>query len=268
MTRLSNSQGIATATADQDEEVSLESLEFPSLDELRFQPGAKRESVLDSVFYGGVDAEGLSNDQSTRDIRRDIVDISVRIVTEASRKHESVQSIPVCLHADEMPEQETWRQRFGQLLAAVNPLATGAGVTAEVVMQCALAPSGFEKLIAAMAQAVFDGLTASGQECVATVRNHLVNAVEYADLAWCAAHGELMSCPSWRKQCEEKTEHMILRELQRHRHSEEPGAGTRMLHLPESVVAVSAHLLNDGKWATPRQRAVAVQTRQTLQGYL
>ncbi len=264
---MSDSRVIAPEAVGQDDETCLESLEFPSLDELRVQPGIKRESVLDSVFYGGVDADGLSHDQSTRDIRRDIVDMSVRIVADASRKHESVQTIPVAVHAGEK-DDDTWRERFAQLLAAVNPLSTGAGVTAEVVSQCAVAPSGFEKLIGAMSQTVFDGLSASGQKCVTTVRNHLVNAVDYADLAWCAAHGELIECPSWRKQREEKTEHMILKELQRHRRNDDPQTGSRTLPIPESVVSVTAHLLNDGKWSTPRQRAVAMQTRQSLRGYL
>lgn len=258
-------------------------LDVPTLEQLRFNTADQSSTVLDDVLYGAAQPDPRTVDTSERDIRRDIVDVSVRIVTEASRHEAVITDGPTSLHITETGELQTWRQRFVELAAAVNPLRTGMQATAEILAQCAHTPVGIDKLVAIMAQVAYNGLTASGRNSAQTVRAHMVNAVSYADIAWCASHGELLNCPSWLEQRREKSEHMVLSELNRHRaiadaddeldaavqivESQSPRHETHYVRMPATLVSVAARLLDDGRWSTRTQRAVARQTGIALRSY-
>ncbi|MGH8880680.1 MAG: hypothetical protein ACRD0P_25555, partial [Stackebrandtia sp.] len=71
-------------------------------------------------------------------------------------------------------------------------------------------------LLAVMAQTVTDRLVKDGRPRDELLRSHLRHAARYADIAWCASHGELADCPSWQAERRQQSERLVLTELKRH----------------------------------------------------
>ncbi|HZE41232.1 MAG TPA: hypothetical protein VE172_20725 [Stackebrandtia sp.] len=235
---------------------------FPSFAELRDKAVGNRRttSVVDEVLYG-VSQEPPASDDHPRDIRRDIVDTSLRLVDSASRRESAVHQAPMDIHRDDAD----WPRRFAELAAAVDPEVSNAGVAAEVVAQCARVPSGMDKLIKVLVGAAARRLVDAGPRRPETVRSHLVDAAIHADIAWCATHGELARCPSWADHRATTPERVILTELRRYlpRTAAEP-AEAASLSLPEPVAELLVKLLDAGRWPSAAQRRVVEEVRGRL----
>ena len=190
---------------------------LPSLEDLRFQaPGrAVVASVLDNVLYGLSREDGARKDPRAQDVRRDIVETAVTIVATAAVRDPEVLDGPDDPH-DAARDRPHWSDRFGQLLASVRPVDHGPAITCDVVAQCAGAPVALAKLVSVMGGTVGDRLGYDGRPRDVVMRAHLVNAAVYADIAWCASHGDLAGCVSWRSERQDKSERLILTELKRH----------------------------------------------------
>lgn len=191
--------------------------DLPSLEDLRFQaPGRIRvKSVLDEVLYGLNEADGARKDPRSQDVRRDIVEYSLRIVASAAIREPAV--LAGSPHVHEIDDHDNaWPQRFTEMLGLVRPVDNGAKATADIVAQCAKVPVGLDKLVAIMSETVTDKLAADGRPRDQIFRAHMSNAAQYADIAWCASHGDLVGCPSWNAQKQDKNERAILNELKRH----------------------------------------------------
>ncbi|MGH8882606.1 MAG: hypothetical protein ACRD0P_35550, partial [Stackebrandtia sp.] len=121
---------------------------LPSLGELRRTGAdARPSSVLDEVLYGQ-----FNDDQAPPahvDVRREIVDNSLVIVTAAAGREPQILSGPTNPHGDHQrgatPSSDPgtdWPQRFTDMLERVRPADNGAKATADIVAQCADVPLG------------------------------------------------------------------------------------------------------------------------------
>gem|GEM_PF-5378352 len=256
-------------------EDAAKALELPSLDQLR--RGSAAMSVLDRVLYGppNPDSEVLS--ESSR-IRRDIVAVSLRIVAEATRDEPDIPTSPLPVHTD----KRLWTDRFGELAESVDCATDEAALTARVLAQCASAPTGLDRLVSVMAAVATANLIAI-DGLARAIRAHLIEAAVCADIAWCAAHGQLADCPSWRK-AERDGESAILVRLRRFLPPEpqpdpdaDSGLGdlatavgfqaappTELATVPAPLLELVGRLLRDGRWPTQSQRRIAAETRRRL----
>ncbi|MGH8877539.1 MAG: hypothetical protein ACRD0P_09390 [Stackebrandtia sp.] len=203
----------STTAASEMPESTGPAMALPSLAELRRGDEAGRSTVLDKVLYGQFD-EGREP-APVRDVRRDIVDTSVVLVRSAARRQPRILAGPASPHGTD-PAGGDWPQRFARMLDRVSPCDNGVAATADVVAQCAEISVALSKLVAVMSQTVTERLINDGRPRDELYRKHMRNAARYADIAWCASHGELAQCPSWRSERREHTEQQVLAELRRH----------------------------------------------------
>lgn len=238
--------------------------------------GSKGLSALDRVLYGAVDDSSARSEASRT--RRDIIAVSLRIVAAASRGDADFASdMPV-----HDPDDRLWTDRFAEMVESIECAAGEAGVVAKTLAQCSSAPAGVDRVVSAMATSVTAGLIEI-TGLARAIRSHLVEAAVCADMAWCAAHGQLADCPSWRR-CEGDGEAAILVRLRRFlpapNTDESEQADSDLGDLASAVgfdtvrredVTVSVamiklvdRLLRDGRWATQSQRSIVAETRRRL----
>ncbi|HIW61461.1 MAG TPA: hypothetical protein H9881_03310 [Candidatus Stackebrandtia excrementipullorum] len=255
--------------------IAQRSPELPSLGELRRGPAAL--SALDRVLYGSAE-DSASRSEASR-TRRDIVAVSLRIVALATHDEaDLVSAVPV-----HDPDDRLWTDRFGELVESVDCTVDEAGIAAKTLAQCASAPSGLDRVIAVMAtSATADLVEIAG--LTRAIRSHMVEAAVCADMAWCAAHGQLAECPSWRRS-EREGEAAVLVRLQRFLPPKTKIISTtdsdlgdlaaavgfaashpQEVSVPVALIELVDRLLSDGRWATPSQRRIVTEARRRLTG--
>ena len=234
-------------------ELSGSAMALPSLAELRRGDGEGGGStVLDQVLYGQFD--GARKPARDRDVRRDIVDTSVVLVRSAAARQPRILAGPDSPHSSD-PAGGDWPQRFAHLLERVSPGDCDVATTADVVAQCAQIPLALAKLAAIMSGTVAGRLIDDGRPRDELLRKHMRNAARYADIAWCASHGELAPCPSWRGQRREHTEQQVLAELRRHL----PADVGELAELPQPPGGKDAPLRRSADDPTDRHWATVVR---------
>jgi hypothetical protein len=274
--------------------------DLPSFADLRerLSGNAQVSAVLDEVLYGPT-GDTTGNVDVGRDVRRDIVEAALRIVSQAAAVESAILAGPADCHGDDLGSWGDWSGRFAQLAGSVDPAGPGARFCGEIVAQCAQAPPGLDKLVGVLAataaapgwagSALIDPLADSAQR-LETVRSELIDAGCFADIAWCAAHGMLTDCPSWRLQLTDASEQDVLTRLRRflpvkatrpaathptglRRGSAGSSSGADQVPLrlegetfsvPITIIKLLDKLLRDGRWPTAGQRDVASQVRSVL----
>lgn len=251
--------------------------ELPSLDELRSGSGAL--SALDRVLYGTV-ADPAAQSEASR-TRRDIIAVSLRIVSVATHDEADLASaMPV-----HDPDARLWTDRFAELVESTDCAIDEAGVAAKVLAQCAAAPAGVDRVVSVMAtSATADLVDITG--LARAIRSHMVEAAACADMAWCAAHGQLADCPSWRRSVRDGEAGILVRLRRFLPPAADPtvaadsdlgdlasavgfqAAHPREVQVPVALMELVDRLLSDGRWATQSQRRIVAETRRRLAGDL